>query len=195
MVDQGIHGQVIVITSVQNDLLNSVQGKIVGIIDHCGHYIGHLRIGAFQCGIGIRLRAVQTKDTFRHNTGKRYDKDDQHGQEQAHTNQYLIEGMAHGPCGRDDRTPGTTCGSACCDFCNCLTAFDTSLNCCRCSICCCLCTFRCGLRRSLFGNFLGSLCSLSGGLAKIVLTISKLLLSRFCHGIHLLHFMGNEKRP
>ena len=33
MVDQGIHGQVIVITSVQNDLLNSVQGKIVGVIN------------------------------------------------------------------------------------------------------------------------------------------------------------------
>ena len=77
MVNEGIHGQVIVITSVQNDLLNPVQGKIVGVINDLGYHIGHLGIRAFQCGIGVWLCAIQAKDAFSHDAGKRYDKNDQ----------------------------------------------------------------------------------------------------------------------
>ena len=89
--------------------------------------------------------------------------------------------MPHGPCGGDDRTPGTTGGSTGCNFCHGFAALYTGFYGCRSGIGCCFRTlFRrllCGLLSGIFGGF----CCLTGRLADVIRTVSHLLLLRLCH--------------
>ena len=195
MVDQGFHGKVIVITTTQNNVLHPCKGEVIGAVDDAADDVGHIRVGAFQGSIGVRLGSIQTEYAFRNNGRKRGQQNNDHRQEQAHADQDLVERMPHCPGCRKHGAPGTTRGSAGRNFCNCFTAFYASLNGCRCGIGSSFRAFRGSVGCCLFRYFSGSLCSLSGGLSKIVLTITKLLLCRFCHYSHLLYFWGNKNRP
>ena len=65
--------------------------------------------------------------------------------------------MPHGPCGGDDRTPGTTGGSTGCNFCHGFAALHTGFYGCRSGVGCCFRTFfrrlLCGLLSGIFGGF------------------------------------------
>ena len=97
MVNERFHGQIVIVSAVQDDLLYPCQRQIVSTVNDCRYDIRHLRIGAFQCSVRIRLSSVQAKDAFRDDARKRYDQHDQNRQEQTDTNQNFIEGVAHGP--------------------------------------------------------------------------------------------------
>ena len=90
MIDQSVHGQVIVITAVRNDLFYFGKGLVISCLNSCRYSICHLCVGTFQCRIGIWLDAIETENAVGHDTGQRNHQYDDYRKEQADADKDFI---------------------------------------------------------------------------------------------------------
>ena len=181
IVDERVHGEVVIIAALLNDLLDPCQGEIVSGVHHSGDRVCHFAVGIRESSALHRLCAVQAENTVGDNGRQRGDQDHEKNEQETYADQDLVERVPHRPGGRGDRAPGAACGRTLGDTCHSLSGFDSTAD-------GCASPARSGFRtdyRSLLCRLLPGLpCGfgqVGSGVCIVIRTVAELALVRFCH--------------